>query len=131
MTRIWLHSTTWVWLMGQGNLLSLKPLGIKFRKVPMTIIFPFCNPFFVIVFILVVRFLLDQWPMTTGQGDNTKVRFWRQQAKWIADENDKTVLITGIVKWNPFPMSLNNKCSIRNVLFHGYIGQSCWETPKL
>lgn len=64
----------------------------------MTIIFPFCHLLFVVVFILVVCFLLDQWPMTTGQGDNTKVRFWRQQAKCVADENDKTVLITGIVK---------------------------------
>lgn len=60
---------------GQRNLLSPEPLGMKFRKVAMTTIFPFCNLFFVTVFRLIVCFLLDQWPMSTGQGDNTKVRF--------------------------------------------------------
>lgn len=66
---------TWVWLMGQGNLLSPEPLGIKFRQVAITTIFLFCNLVFVIVCRLIVYVLLDQWPMSTGQEDNTTVKF--------------------------------------------------------
>ena len=80
-----------------------------------------CNLFFVIVFRLIVLFLPDQWPMSTGQGDNAKVRFWRRANKCAADENDKAVLITGIVKWNPLPMSLNNKGSIKTLYSTGML----------
>ena len=121
----------WVWLVGQGNLLSPEPLGMKCRKVAMTAISPFCNLFFVIVFRLIVFFLPDQWPMSTGQGDNTRVRFWRQANKCAADENDKAVLITGIVKWNPLPMSLNNKCSIKILYSTGMLVRVDEKNPKL
>lgn len=51
---------------GLGKYLSLGPLGMKLKKMSGTIIFLFCNLLFVIVFRLIVGFLLDQWPMTTG-----------------------------------------------------------------
>lgn len=98
---------------GLRKYLSLEPLGMKLKKMSGAIIFLFCNLLFVIVFGLMVCFLLEQWPMTTDEGDNTDARLGRRQSKCVTDENDKSVLITGIIKWNPFPKSLSNKCRIR------------------
>lgn len=66
---------------GPGESFESRALGMKSRKVPMTIIIPFCDLSFVIMFRLIVYFLLDQWPVTTGQGDNTKVRFLKTANK--------------------------------------------------
>lgn len=98
---------------GLRKYLSLEPLGMKLKKMSGAIIFLFCNLLFVIVFGLMVCFLLEQWPMTTDEGDNTDARLGRRQSKCVTDENDKSVLITGIIKWNPFPKSLSNKRRIR------------------
>lgn len=108
-------------VMGLGNLLSPEPLGMKFRKVVMTTIFPFCNLFFVRVFKSIVGFLLDQWPMSTGQGDKSEVRFWREAKKMCSRWECKAVLITGIVNCSPFPMPLSNKCSIRMLCSTGML----------
>lgn len=132
MTLIWYYFTTWVWLIGQGNLLSPELLGMRFRQVAMTTIFLFCNLVFVIGFRLIVCFLLDQWPMSTGRKIIIKWNFEDKQTKCAADKNDQAVLITGIEKWNPFPISLSNKCRLRMLYSTGMlVSHSWWETPKL
>lgn len=112
MTLIRIYSTRWVWLIGIG-IFWVQRLR-KWNSESDYDSYLFCNLYFFIVFRLIIVFSVIPVAYVNRPGDNIKVNIWREAKKMCSRWKwHGRVLITGIVKWNRFPMSLNNKCSIR------------------